>query len=104
MKNKEYIKVHGFSLLILAITIAVSSFIGSYVGRTIPIPKEEAPLHDTIYLRPSLTDSLLLDISDQLRDINSKIIVKKPLRKTPLKRDSIKIDATIHLDYDKEKQ
>lgn len=97
----DYIKAHSYGLLVFAITITVASFIGVLVARMINIAETESAeiTHDTIHMKPSMTDSLLQDISMQVRDINSKIQVRKPSRKRKAKNnDTIKMDATIHLD------
>lgn len=97
----DYIKAHSYGLLVFAITMAIVAFIGVLVARMINIAETESSeiTHDTIYVKPSMTDSLLQDISTQVRDINSKIQVRKPSRRRNAKNnDTIKVDATIHLD------
>lgn len=95
----EYIKAHRYGLIISAITFAVSAFIGVLGGKLICVEDPEPDIiHDTLYVQPSKADSLLQDIATQVRDINSKIPVKKPGRKKLIKKDTIKVDATIHLD------
>lgn len=99
MSMLEYIKVHRHSLIILTITIAVSVFIGVLGAKIVPVNSPEQPVHDTIYVGRTVTDSLLEDISGQVHEINIKI----PVRRTPVRRkapqcDTLKVDATIHLD------
>lgn len=95
----DFIKVHRYGLFISAITFAVSSFIGVLGGRMIHVDdSEHSVVHDTLYVQPSKADSLLQDIATQVKEINSKIPVKKPGRKRLIKKDTIKVDATIHMD------
>lgn len=96
----DYLKAHSYGLLVFATTMAVAAFLGVFVARMISIAETESPeiKHDTIYVKPSVTDSLLQDISTQVREINSKIPVRKPSGKRKAKNnDTIKIEATIHL-------
>ena len=99
MKMIEYLKVYRHSLIILTITIAVSVFIGVLGAKMVPVKSPEQPVHDTIYVGRSVTDSLLEDISGQVREINSKIPVKRtPVRRKAPQCDTLKVDATIHID------
>lgn len=100
-KIRGFMKVHCFSLIVLGVTVAVSVFIGVLVGRMVevnPSKEREAP-HDTMFVSPSVADSLLQDISIQVKEINSKIPAKRRTsRKAVKKNDTIKVEATIHLD------
>lgn len=99
MKTIEYLKVHRHSLVILTITVIVSVFIGILGAKILPAYNPEQPVRDTIYVERTVTDSLLEDISGQVHEINSKIPVKRtPVRRKVQKCDTIKVDATIHLD------
>lgn len=101
MKMMEYLKVHRHSLIILTITIVVSVFIAVLGAKMIPLNNPEQPVYDTIYVERTVTDSLLKDISGQVHEINSKIPVKRTqVRQKVQKCDTIKVDATIHLDKD----
>lgn len=96
----DYIKAHSYGLLVFAITMAVTAFIGMLIARMINIAETKSPeiKHDTIYVKPSVTDSILQDISTQVREINSKIPARKPSGKRKAKNnDTIKVEATIHL-------
>lgn len=95
----EYVKAHRYGLAISAITFAVSAFIGVLGGKLICMEDTEPEVvHDTLYVRSSKADSLLQDIATKVKDINSKIPVKKNGRRRRIKKDTIKVDATIHLD------
>lgn len=97
----DYIKAHSYGLLVFAITMVVTAFIGVLAARMIKITETESPeiKHDTIYVKPSVTDSILQSISTQVNEINSKLPVKKSGGKRRIvKNDTIKLDATIHLD------
>ena len=95
----EYIKAHRYGIIISVITVAVSAFIGVLGGKLISVEESKPDVvHDTLYVQPSKADSLLQDIATQVKDINSKIPVKKFGRKRLVKRDTIRVDATIHLD------
>lgn len=74
----EYVKSHRYGFAISAITIAVSAFIGTLGGRLIRVAESKKEVvHDTLYMQPSKADSLLQDISTQVREINAKIPIKK---------------------------
>ena len=96
----EYVKSHRYGFAISAITIAVSAFIGTLGGRLIRVAESKKEVvHDTLYMQPSKADSLLQDISTHVREINAKIPVKKKGGKRSVpKKDTIRVDATIHLD------
>lgn len=96
----EYVKSHRYGFVISAITIAVSAFIGTLGGRLIRVAESKKEVvHDTLYMQPSKADSLLQDISTQVREINAKIPIKKKGGKRSVpKKDTIRVDATIHLD------
>lgn len=98
MRMGEYIKVHKMGILILSVTILVSAFVGNLLAEMIKNANSEKQevVHDTLYLQPSHADSLMKDISVQVKEINSKI-PSKSKRRTK-KNDIIKIDARIHLD------
>lgn len=96
----EYVKAYGFGWIVLGITIAVSVFMGVLVGKMVKVnvTKELEVTHDTIFISPSV-DSLLQDISTQVKEINSKIPAKKRTGRKPIKKnDTIKVEATIHFD------
>ena len=97
----EFIKVHCFSLIVIGVTVAVSVFIGALVGRMIEVndSKEQEVKHDTVFVTPSMADSILQDISTHVKEINSKIPAKRRTGRKPVKKnDTIKVEATIHLD------
>lgn len=97
----EFIKVRRFSLIVWGITIAVSVFIGELVVRMVDVatPEKNEVVHDTVFLQPAKTDSLLQDISTQIKEFNSKIPAKRSMGWKPVKKnDTIKVEATIHLD------
>lgn len=101
MRFSEYIKTHRYSIITLAITSAVSVFMGGLGVRMVKLaaPKNSVIVHDTVYVKPSMADSLLQDISEQVAEINSKIPERKPIgKKRVIKKDTIKVDATIHID------
>ena len=64
----------------------------------VPIDGLEPPKKDTVCVGNGVTDSLLKDISIQVREINRKIPEKKPLRRCKPKKDTLRIDASIHID------
>lgn len=70
----EFMEVHCFSLIVLGVTVAVAVFIGVLVGRMVEVnpAKEREVTHDTVFVSPSVADSLLQDISIQVKEINSK--------------------------------
>lgn len=97
----EYIKVHKMGIIILSVTILVSAFVGTLAGIMIINANYERQevVYDTLYLQPSYADSLMKDISVQVKEINTKIPSKKSIGKRRTKKnDIIKIDAHIHLD------
>ena len=97
----EYVKAYGFGLIVLGITIAVSVFIGVLVGKMVKVnvSKEPEKTYDTIFVSHPVSDSLLQDISTQVKEINLKISAKKRTGRKPVKKnDTIKVEATIHLD------
>lgn len=96
MRIGEFIKAHRYGIIVFGITIAVSVFVGVLVGR---IVKVAAPEEQEIVQDPSVSDSLLQDIDEQVKEINSKIPVKRPVGKRRAKKnDTIKLDAVIHID------
>ena len=101
MSISEYIKAHRSGLIILSITTAISMFLGGLGVRLMKLaePKNNEIVHDTVYVKPSKADSLLLDISEQVTLINSKIPEKRPVgKKRIIRNDTIRVDATIHVD------
>lgn len=98
-KTWEYVKTRWYGLVILAVTIAGAVFIGEIGCGLVDMAPNQEVKHDTIYLRPSKADSLLEEIAAEVKDINSKIPVKKTgRRRRASKKDTIRVDATIHLD------
>ena len=100
MRIGELIKAHRYGIIVFGITIAVSVFIGVLVGRIVKVstPEKQEIVKDAIFDSPSLTDSLLQDIDEQVKEINSKIPEKRPVGKRCAKmNDTIKLDAIIYL-------
>jgi len=96
-----FLKAHRYALVVYSIATAVSVFIGVLVARTINVAVPEMPeiVHDTVFVQQPVTDSILQDIDVQVKEINSKITVKKNVKRKPSKRnDTIKVDAVIHID------
>jgi hypothetical protein len=85
MRMGEYIKVHKMGIIFLSVTILVSAFVGNLLAEMIKNANSEKQVvvHDTLYLLPSHADSLMKDISVQVKEINSKIPSK---RKKELKK------------------
>ncbi len=98
MKIKEWIIVYKRPLLIWTFVFLGASFLGFLGGRCIPVENQEPPQKDTIYVGNGNTDSLLLDISNQVREINGKIKEKKPVRRCKTRKDTIRIDASLHIE------
>ena len=98
-KAREYIKTHCYGLVILAVTIVGAVFIGEIGRGLVDFAPNQEVKHDTIYIRPSKADSLLEEITTEVKEINSKIPAKNTggRRRSP-KKDTIRVDATIHLD------
>lgn len=98
-KAREYIKTRWYGLAMFAVTIAGAVFIGELgIGLVEMVPKQEVK-HDTIYIPASKADSLLEEIVTEVKAINSKIPAKKTVgRRRASKKDTIRLDATIHLD------
>lgn len=97
---KKRIKENWLSGLLTYIIVVVGAFMGVYCARRLPIEQEKVHKKDTIYIKRSITDSLLLDISFQLKKIEEKLQPKKVyIQKRKSKPcDTIKIDASIHID------
>lgn len=97
---KKWIKENWLSKLLTFIIVFIGAFMGFYCARSLPIKQEKVHKKDTVYIKRSITDSLLLDISFQLNKIEEKLQPKKVYiqkrRSTPC--DTLKIDASIHID------
>lgn len=74
---KKRIKENWLSGLLTFIIVVVGAFMGVYCARRLPIEQEKVHKKDTIYIKRSITDSLLLDISFQLKKIEEKLQPKK---------------------------
>lgn len=98
MNVKEWFKVYKWNVLILGTICSGTSFIGFLGARMVPIDSQKPPQRDTVYVGNGVTDSLLKDISVQVNEINRKIPAKKPLRRCKPKKDTLRIDASIHID------
>lgn len=97
---KKWIKENWLSILLTFIIVVVGAFMGCYCARRLPIIQEKVHKKDTIYIKRSITDSLLLDISSRLNKIEGKLQPKKVyIQKRKSKTcDTIKLDASIHMD------
>lgn len=96
-----FLKAHGYGLAVYSIATVVSVFIAVLVARTVnvAVPEMSEIVHDTVFIQQPVTDSILQDIDVQVKEINSKITVKKTMKRKPSKRnDTIKVDAVIHID------
>lgn len=96
---KTWIKENWLSRLLTFIIVVVGAFMGFYCARSLPIKQDKVHKKDTVYIKRSITDSLLLDISFQLDKIEEKLQPKKVyIQKRNTKPcDTIKIDASIHI-------
>ena len=98
MKIKEWVIAYKWPLLIWAFVFMGTSFLGFLGERCVPVENQEPPQKDTVYLGNGHADSLLLEISNQVREINRKIKDKKPMRRCIPRKDTIRIDASLHID------
>ncbi len=95
----NFLETHKYGIIIFAITVTISMFIGELGFRLIKDKLNQEIKHDTLYIRPSKSDSLLEKIASDVKEINAKIPKKKPVRRRCIPRkDTIRLDATIRLD------
>lgn len=96
MKIKEWLMVYKWPILIWSVIFMGASFLGCLGARFISIDHQEPIQKDTVYVEKG--DSLLRDISFQVREINRKIPIKKPVRRHRPCKDTLRIDASLHID------
>lgn len=94
---KGYLKDKWPNLLAMFLVVLVGTLIAIIAFYKTNVPPITV-VHDTIYVPRALTDSLLEDISGQLHQINSKIPYRRPGKRRICKPDTLRIDASIHLD------
>ncbi len=97
MNLKEKLKANKWYMLIWGLLIAGTSFLGFLGARIVPVNNHGQSEIDTIYVGNGITDSLLKNISIQVNEINKKISTRKSNRKWKPKKDTIRIDASIHV-------
>lgn len=104
MNIKKWILENWLSKILTLLVIFVGSFMGYYCARSLPIKNGATHKIDTVYIKRSTTDSLLLEISLQLHDIEKKMQPKKVYiqKKRSIPIDTLKIDASIHIDQNKQ--
>lgn len=98
MNIKEWIIAYKWPLLIWSFVFMGTSFLGFLGERCVPVENQEPLKKDTVYVGNGDIDSLLQDISNQVREINRKIKEKKPVRRCKPRKDTIRIDALLHID------
>ena len=100
MQILEYIKVHHCRIVIVSLTVIISIMISGLALRLIPGPPPEPPTSpDTIFVDSCGADSILRGIYQQVYEINKKIPTKSTGgKKRPRCKDTIRLDATIHVD------
>ena len=99
MNIKKWILENWLSKVLTLLVIFVGSFMGYYCARSLPIKNETTHKIDTVYIKRSITDSLLLEISLQLHDIEKKLQPQKVYiqKKHSIPIETLKIDASIHI-------
>lgn len=75
-----------------------ASFLGFLGAIFVPVDNQEPPQTDTIFVGNGVTDSLLLEIAKQVKEINRKIPEKKPWKRHKPQKDTIRVDASLHID------
>lgn len=101
----DYLKIMKKRIFILSITIIVSIFIGIVAGRVIPVStaEKEKIVIDTVYVESTKTDSLLQNILNEIYKINRKKKLS-PVRNQSKCKDTIRVDAIIHLEQSNKSQ
>lgn len=99
MKLIQSIRNNWQHYLLRLVTVATAVFMGVGIARNLPNSKKLKPIHDTIYVKPAISDSLLRDISVQVHEINNKLTPKKVYISPRQKQscDTIHIDASLNL-------
>ena len=98
MRIREWIIAYKWPFLIWFTLFLGASFLGWLGAKCIPVDNHVSPQKDTVYVGNGDTDSLLLDISNQVREINRKIKEKRPMRRCKPRKDTIHIDASLHIE------
>jgi len=99
MDIKSWVKENWCPQVLTLITVSGGVFMGICCARCLPDGQTKVSKTDTIYIKPSMTDSLLLDISSVLREVNEKLKPKKVyISKHRPMLDTLRIDASIHID------
>lgn len=98
--NIRLLKENWLSVLLTMFTLGVVVFIAIIAGRILPVKDDQILKKDTIYIERSITDSLLLNISKQVHEINNKLTPKRVyINKNKQKNaDTLHIDAHIHME------
>lgn len=97
-KFKGYLEDKWPNLLALFLVMFVGTLLALITFYKINVPPSTVVVHDTIYVPRVLTDSLLEDISGQVHQINSKIPYRRPGKRRVCKPDTLRIDASVHID------
>lgn len=100
MNINRWIKENWCPLILIFVTVSVGTFMGVHCARSLPNTQVNAYKIDTVYIEPSITDSLLLDISSQIYKINEQLQPKKVYiqERHSIICDTLRIDASIHID------
>lgn len=98
MQTIKRIKTNWLTIVIIFITVASGSFVGFLASRLYPTQPAGVET-DTVFIGPSTTDSLLEEISEQVHEINIKIPSRRHVSsRYRMKKDTIRIDASLHID------
>lgn len=97
-KVKGYLKDKWPHLTAIFLVMFVGPLLALITFNSINTPPNPVIVQDTICVPNVLTDSLLEDISEQVHQINTKIPYRKPGKRRVCKPDTLRIDASIHLD------